>query len=208
HLVAASIPELSEKDVTVGDQRGQLLSETDHDSELALANKQLDYTRNIEERYMARIAGILQSSVGDDGYRVQLSADVDFSQKEQTSESFNPDLPAVRSEQTLKEVVGGDGAAAGVPGALSNQPPGAVTVPETAQGAANQANAAATGNSRSQATRNFELDRTISHTRHQVGTVKRLTVAVVLDDKHTLVAGEGDKQEYKRQPISDAELER
>lgn len=207
-LVAASIPELSEKDVTVVDQRGQLLSETDHDSELAMANKQLDYTRNIEERYMARIAGILQSIVGDDGYRVQLSADVDFSEKEQTSEFFNPDLPAVRSEQTLKEVVGGDGAAAGVPGALSNQPPGAVTVPETAQGAANQANAAAAGNSRSQATRNFELDRTISHTRHQVGTVKRLTVAVVVDDKQTLVAGEGDKQEYKRQPISDAEMER
>lgn len=208
-LVAASIPELDEKQVTVVDQRGQLLSDTDHDSELAMAAKQLDYTRRIEDRYMARIAGILQSIVGEDGYRVQLSADVDFSQKEQTSEFFNPDLPAVRSEQTLKEVVG-DGGPAGVPGALSNQPPGAVTVPETLQAAgAGQGDAGASGNTRTQATRNFELDRTISHTRHQVGSVKRLTVAVVLDDKPVLVPGDGEnKPEYKRQPISDAEVER
>jgi flagellar M-ring protein FliF len=209
-LVAASIPELSEKQVTVVDQRGQLLSDSDHDSELALATKQLDYSKKIEDRYVARISGILQSIVGDDGYRVQVSADVDFSQTEQTSESFNPDLPAVRSEQTLSEIVGAGGAAAGVPGALSSQPPGAVTVPETAAGGANaaQAEGATAGNTRQQATRNFELDRTISHTRHQVGAVKRLTVAVVLDDKPVLVAGADNKQEFTRQPLSDAELER
>lgn len=206
-LVAASIPELEERHVTVVDQRGQLLSDTDHDSELAMATKQLDYTRKIEERYIARIADILQSIVGENGYRVQLSADVDFSQKEQTSEFFNPDLPAVRSEQTLKEVVG-EGGPAGIPGALSNQPPGAVTVPETLQAAGAQRDAV-TGNTRTQATRNFELDRTISHTWHQVGTVKRLTVAVVLDDKMVMVPGDGENPpEYKRQPLSDAELER
>ena len=209
-LVAASIPELDEKQVTVVDQRGQLLSDSDTDSELALAAKQLDYNKKIEDKYIDRIGGILQSIVGDDGYRVQVSADVDFSQKEQTSEYYSPDLPAVRSEQTMSEVVGGEGAAAGIPGALSNQPPGAVTVPENATAAASaaQAQAANGGNVRQQATRNFELDRTISHTRHQVGGVKRLTVAVVLDDKLTLVTGADNKQEVKRQPISDAELER
>lgn len=209
-LVAASIPELSEKQVTVVDQRGQLLSDSDHDSELALAAKQLDYSKKIEDRYIARISGILQSIVGDDGYRVQVSADIDFSKTEQTSETFNPDLPAVRSEQTLSEVVGAGGAAMGVPGALSNQPPGAVTVPETkaGEGNANQGEGAAAGNKRNQTTRNFELDRTISHTRHQVGSVKRLTVAVVLDDKPVLVTGADNKQEFTRQPISDAELER
>lgn len=206
-LVAASIPELQEKHVTVVDQRGQLLSEPDNNSELVMAAKQLDYTKQIEQRYIERISNILQSIVGPEGYRVQVSADVDFNQTEQTSEYFSPDLPAVRSEQTMSEVVGAEGAASGIPGALSNQPPGAVTAPETAAAAAEQAQAA-NGNVRQQATRNFELDRTISHTRHQVGSVKRLTVAVVLDDKPTLVTGADNKQELKRQPLSDAELER
>lgn len=206
-LVAASIPELDEKSVTVVDQRGQLLSEPDNNSELVLAAKQLEYTKQIEQRYIDRISNILQSIVGPEGYRVQVSADVDFNQTEQTSEYFSPDLPAVRSEQTMSEVVGAEGAAAGIPGALSNQPPGAVTAPETAAAAAEQAQAGG-GNVRQQATRNFELDRTISHTRHQVGSVKRLTVAVVLDDKPTLVTGADNKQELKRQPLSDAELER
>src|SRR5690606_13064581 len=159
-LVAASIPELQEKHVTVVDQRGQLLSEPDHNSELVMAAKQLDDTKQIEQRYIERISNILQSIVGPEGYRVQVSADVDFNQTEQTSEYFSPDLPAVRSEQTMSEVVGAEGAASGIPGALSNQPPGAVTAPETAAAAAEQAQAA-NGNVRQQATRNFELDRTI-----------------------------------------------
>lgn len=206
-LVAASIPELEEKNVTVVDQRGQLLSEPDDNSDLVLAAKQLEYTKQIEQRYIERISHILQSIVGPEGFRVQVSADVDFNQTEQTSEYFSPDLPAVRSEQTMSEVVGADGAAAGIPGALSNQPPGAVTAPETAAAAAEQAKGSG-ANVRQQATRNFELDRTISHTRHQVGSVKRLTVAVVLDDKPTLVTGADNTQELKRQPLTEAELDR
>mgnify|MGYP005723560285 CR=1 FL=1 len=205
HLTASSIPELSEKHVTVVDQRGQLLSETDSNSDIVLAAKQLDYTKTMEQKYVDRISNILEPLVGRDGYKVQVSADIDFSLKEQTSEYFSPDLPAVRSEQTLSEVVGPGGAAAGIPGALSNQPPGAVTAPEQADGAAGEAESTVAGNVRKQATRNFELDRTISHTRHQVGEVKRLTVAVVLDDRY--VAKEGE-QELQPEPISQAELER
>ncbi|NPU94087.1 MAG: flagellar M-ring protein FliF [Gammaproteobacteria bacterium] len=209
-LVASSIPELDEKSVTVVDQRGQLLSDNETDGELALAAKQFDYGKKLEDKYRERIAGILEPVVGPEGFKVQVSADIDFNQTEQTSEYFNPDLPAVRSEQTMNEVVGAGGAVAGIPGALSNQPPGAVTVPETAAapGAAQQAQASNNGNSRQQSTRNFELDRTISHTRHQVGGVKRLTVAVVLDDRQVQVAGADNKIESKRQPLTDAELER
>lgn len=210
-LVASSIPELDEKFVTVVDQRGQLLSDSDTDGELALAAKQFDYNKKLEDKYIERIAGILEPVVGRDGFKVQVSAEVDFNQTEQTSEFFSPDLPAVRSEQTLNEVVGAGGASAGIPGALSNQPPGAVTVPETAPGAAGAAQQTAetqNGNVRQQATRNFELDRTISHTRHQVGAVKRLTVAVVLDDKRVSVAAADGKTEMKSQPLTDAELER
>ncbi len=212
-LVASSIPELDEKSVTVVDQRGQLLSDSDTDSDLALAAKQFDYGKKLEDKYRERIAGILEPVVGRDGFKVQVSADIDFNETEQTSEYFNPDLPAMRSEQTLNETVGAGGAVAGIPGALSNQPPGAVTVPEAnpaaaAPGAAQQTQSSTSGNVRQQATRNFELDRTISHTRHQVGSVKRLTVAVVVDDRLVQVTGADNKTEMKRQPLTDTELER
>ena len=206
HLVSSSIPELNESDVAVVDQRGNLLSETDKDSEIALAAKQFEYTQKIEERLISRISNILEPIVGIDGYKVQVAADLDFSVKEQTAESFNPDLPAVRSEQTLNEY-NGAGAAMGVPGALSNQPPGAVTVPEEA-GAGGEQAAGENGNARQQATRNYELDRTISHTRHQVGQVKRLTVAVVLDDKWTQARDEEGNSKRVKRPLSDAEIER
>lgn len=208
HLVASSFPELKEADVAVVDQRGNLLSDDDKDSDIALAAKQIDYTQKIEDRLMSRIANILEPIVGMEGYKVQVAADVDFSIKEQTAESFNPDLPAVRSEQTLNEFNGTAGAN-GVPGALSNQPPGAVTVPEQGEGGQNAAEGTDNGNVRRQATRNYELDRTISHTRHQVGTIKRLTVAVVLDDKWTNATepASGDSKRVKR-PLTDAEIER
>ncbi|MCG8314863.1 MAG: flagellar M-ring protein FliF [Pseudomonadales bacterium] len=208
HMVASSIPELRESDVTVVDQRGTLLSEKDKDSDIALAAKQFEYTQKIEDRLISRIANILEPIVGHDGYKVQVSADIDFSIKEQTAESFNPDLPAIRSEQTLNEFSGADGPN-GIPGALSNQPPGAVTVPEQAGATEETGEASANGNVRRQATRNFELDRTISHTRHSVGNIKRLTVAVVLDDKWTKATNpeSGENKRVKR-PITDAEIER
>lgn len=207
HLVASSIPELEDKHVTVVDQRGQLLSDTDADADIAVAAKQLDYAKSLEKQYVDRIQGILDPIVGNDGFKVQVSADIDFSQTEQTSEYFNPDLPAVRSEQTVSEVVGAGGATAGIPGALSNQPPGAVTVPEQA-GAAGEEAATTSGNVRKQATRNFELDRTISHTRHQVGVVKRVTVAVVLDNLMIPAAEGAESKEPQSVPLTDAELER
>lgn len=207
HLVASSIPELQDKHVTVVDQRGQLLSDTGEDSDIALAAKQLDYAKQLEQKYIDRINGILDPLVGREGFKVQVSADIDFSKTEQTSEIFNPDLPAVRSEQTLSEVVGPGAANAGIPGALSNQPPGAATVPEQA-GEANGEETTASGNVRKQATRNFEVDRTISHTRHQVGVVKRLTVAVVVDNIMMPPPADAETNEPQSVPLTAEELER
>ncbi|MCG8669021.1 MAG: flagellar M-ring protein FliF [Pseudomonadales bacterium] len=207
HLVSSSIPELKESDVTVVDQRGNLLSEQDKDSDIAMAAKQFEYTQKIEDRLSMRISNILEPIVGPEGYTVQVAADIDFSIKEQTAESFNPELPAMRSEQTLNEFAG-SGGANGIPGALSNQPPGAVTVPEQAGAAGGAAEGGQSGNVRRQATRNYELDRTISHTRHQVGNIKRLTVAVVLDDKWANVTDENGKSTRAKRPLSDAEIER
>ncbi|WP_415883416.1 flagellar basal-body MS-ring/collar protein FliF [Neptuniibacter sp. QD72_48] len=205
NLVASSIPALNVKDVTVVDQRGRLLNMRDKDVNVVLAAKQLEYTRNLEETMLNRVNSILQPVVGMGRFRAEVSADVDFTAVEQTDELYNPDLPALRSEQTMDESRVGGAAPVGVPGALSNQPPGPSSVPEEASGEGVLANNGAPGSSRKQATRNFELDRTISYTKHQQGRVRRLTVAVVVDDLSSVDPSSGDT---KRTPWQQNELER
>ncbi|MEQ8234207.1 MAG: flagellar basal-body MS-ring/collar protein FliF, partial [Gammaproteobacteria bacterium] len=186
HMVSASVPSMSPDHVTVIDQQGNLLTDGHgNNGELAVTAKRFEYTRRLEESYIERIEAILMPLVGADGVRAQVTADIDFTATEQTRESFNPDLPAVRSENLVEEERNGAGGNGGIPGALSNEPPAAATAPETladADAAAGEATASATaaGNRRSQTTRNYELDRTISHTRPAVGTVRRLSVAVVV----------------------------
>lgn len=206
NLVASSISELNKEDVTVVDQHGNLLSTGDENDELLLAGKQHTYTQSVEESLIKRVNSILLPVVGNGNFRAEVSADIDFTAVEQAAETFNPDLPAVRSEQTMNEErVGGD-IAGGIPGALTNQPPGTTTqVPEQLDPVTGQPiQPEPPRNSREQATRNYELDRTISYTRHQMGTVKRLTVAVVVDDKIVKDA-EGNET---RVPWTENELER
>ncbi len=206
NLVASSIPALDVKDVTVVDQKGRLLNIRDKDVDVVLAAKQLEYTRSIEDTLLNRVNSILQPVVGIGRFRAEVSADVDFTSVEQTDELYNPDLPALRSEQTMDESRVGNGAAVGVPGALSNQPPGPSSVPEKVSGTGVLAGGgSAPGSSRKQATRNFELDRTISYTRHQQGRLRRLTVAVVVDDLQSINAESG---EAARTPWDQNELER
>ncbi|HEY9513983.1 MAG TPA: flagellar basal-body MS-ring/collar protein FliF [Rhodanobacter sp.] len=194
HLVAASVPDLDARQVSVIDQQGQLLT-VDPDSPGAVGDNRLRIATRIENTYAQRIEDILTPLVGPGRVRAQVYADVDFSQTEKATETFNPDNPALRSEQTSSEHHGnGSAAAGGVPGALSNQPPVAVAQPTAARpdagkavagkpavAAANAANAQ--GDSSSSATRNYELDRTISHVSDPAGRLARLTVAVALDDK-------------------------
>jgi flagellar M-ring protein FliF len=205
NLVASSIPDLQPADVTVVDQRGNLLSTGEENHELLLAGKQHEYARTVEDGLIKRVNGILAPVLGGENFRAEISADIDFTAVEQAAETFNPDLPAIRSEQVLNEQRSND-AAIGIPGALTNQPPGTTTqVPEQIDPQTGQPmGQAVPQNTREQATRNFELDRTISYTRHQQGTLKRLTVAVVVDDK--LVRNAEGVEVY--QPWSDNELER
>lgn len=203
NLVASSIPQLALQDVTVVDQQGNLLSNFDADENMALANKQLDYVHQLEASLVKRVSSILEPVLGRDGFRAEVSADLDFTQVEQTDELFNPDLPAIRSEQTVEEARGTDGIG-GVPGALSNQPPVDGQAPEEAGAAGGEA-AAAAGSSRRQSVRNYELDRTISHTRHQVGRVRRLSVAVLVDN---ISRADAETGEISSQPLDQAELDR
>lgn len=182
HLVASSVPLMEAGQVTVVDQSGRLLNAKGTDSDISLTSKQFEYKKNIEEHLMERIENILTPLVGANGLRTQISADVDFSVTERTQEMFNPDLPALRSEQTQEEQ-NAQGAIQGVPGALSNQPPPAGVAPEVVSGEGAGAVAGSSGSTSKSATRNFELDKTITHTRLATGVLKRLSVAVVVDNR-------------------------
>jgi flagellar M-ring protein FliF len=182
NLVASSISSLSEKDVTVVDQRGRMLNANDKNQDLLLAGKQLEYSLKIEQNLLESVNNILLPVVGQGRFKAQVSAEIDFTATEQTEELYNSDLPALRSEQTLDENRVGSKPPEGVPGALSNQPPGPSSVPEVANGEGTSGDGSVPGSSRKQATKNYELDRSISHTKSQMGRVSRISVAVVIDD--------------------------
>ncbi|MBS4052433.1 MAG: flagellar M-ring protein FliF [Methylomonas sp.] len=200
HLVASSVPLMEAGQVTVVDQKGRLLNSKDTPEDISLTSKQFEYKKNIEEHLRGRIENILAPLVGNDGMRAQISADVDFTVTEKTQEMFNPDLPALRSEQT-QEDVNSQSKVQGVPGALSNQPPPTGVAPEVASGQEKPANAES-GSSSKSATRNYELDKTITHTRQASGALRRLSVAVVVDDKHVSVDGNSSQQPYSQEDLN------
>lgn len=204
NLVASSVPDLKMADVTVVDQTGELLSTGEDSLDLLLATKQHEYSKQVEESVIKRINSILEPVVGSGRFRTQVSADIDFTAVEQAAETYNPDLPAIRSEQKLVETKNGNDQAQGVPGALTNQPPGTAQAPEQANAQGQNGQAKTPSNSREQSTKNFELDRTVSYTKHQQGTIKRLTVAVVVDDK-VVKAADGTET---RQTWGENDLER
>ena len=181
NLVASSVSSLKISQVTIVDDKGNLLSNAESENLMGLTTSQLDYTRNIEKTYVARIERMLSPIVGMGKVRAQVTADVDFTQSESTQESFNPDLPAVRSEQSSEELSQGS-SQGGIPGALTNQPPANATAPQQANQAGTTTKQGSNRTSR-RSTKNYELDKTISHTRNRAGSVKRLSVAVVLDNK-------------------------
>lgn len=203
HMVASGIPNLEPGRVTVVDQNGRLLSAKKQGANVAVNQEQFDYTRKLEESYIARIENIIAPIVGMNGVRAQVSAEVDFTVTEQTQESFNPDLPALRSEQVYEERMTDEGAQ-GVPGALTNTPPAAPAVPERAADQPGAPTTVQSGKSLNRATKNYELDRTISHSKLASGEVRRLSVAVVVDDRQS-VSGTGD---VVREPRSAEEIER
>ncbi len=202
HLVASSVPMMESTQVTVVDQKGRLLSGNESSEDMYLTSKQFEYKKNLEEHLMQRIENILFPVVGREGMQAQISADVDFTVTEKTQEMFNPDLPALRSERTQAEQ-NSTGAIQGVPGALSNQPPPAGVAPEIAVGEGAEAAANTPQSSRQSATRNFELDKTITHTRLATGVLRRLSVAVVVDDKKVqLEDGSFSQQNYAQEDVN------
>ena len=189
HLVASSIPELSAKNVTIVDQNGNLLSDpSKQNANPNLDPSQLKYVQEYQLGIVKKIESIISPIVGAQNVRAEASADIDFSRTEQAAETYRPNSPpeasTIRSQQT-SESYGKNGSAAGVPGALSNQPPAPATAPLTAPAVNNSSASAASAPSLTQkdSTVNFEVDKTIKYTQQAMGGLKRLSVAVVVNYK-------------------------
>lgn len=186
HLVASSVPELPAKLVTIVDQNGNLLSETAN----ALASNGLDptqikYVQELQQGIVKRIESIITPIVGANNVRAEVTADVDFSRTEQAVESYkpnqSPDVVVIRSQQTSESQNGNGNGAAGVPGALSNQPPAPAAAPLAAAGQPGAASANSSANTRKDSTVNYEVDKTIQYVQQAMGGLKRLSVAVVVN---------------------------
>ena len=148
------------------------------DSLAARSRKEYEIERKREQEYLEKIDSILIPVVGLGNFTAQVDLTMDFSAIEETQKRYNPDLPAVRSETTFEESNIG-GITAGIPGALTNQPPVNSNIPEIANGANGQGTTPT--RSQKEATRNYELDTTISHKRQQTGVIRRISVSVAVD---------------------------
>ena len=223
HLISSSVPNMPAKNVTVVDQSGTLLSApSESGNGVLLDASQLKYVHQVEQDFSKRIEDMVAPLVGAKNVRAQVTADIDFTQAEQTAETYKPNQPpnqaAVLSQQTLEtSSPAGAQQATGIPGALTNQPPvpatAPLTTPPTAAPPAAAKNAPAapaptaattlqeTLSTRKESTTNFQVDRTISHTKLPVGAIRRLSVAVVLNNR-TITDSAG---KISTRPLSDGE---
>ncbi len=179
HLVASSIPGLPPEHVTVVDQFGRMLSNADPQSEDAIGAKQFEQQRRQESVYVQRIEELLEPMTGPGRISAKVSVDMDFAQTEEASERYGPQPAMVRSEQISESgTLGGDAVAQGVPGSASNTPDPAAAAadPATPQ------TASASGPGSRSAVRNYEIDRTLTHTRQAPGRIRRVTAAVLVDN--------------------------
>ncbi len=185
NLVASSIPELSAEHVTVVDSTGRLLSAPEKGGEFAAREQQLELARRIEDEYSQRIVSLLTPLLGPDRVRAQVVAQIQTATTEEAREQYAPQSQVVRSEQTSEDTSRAGAGPQGVPGALTNQPPtGGTALPPNVKPDANAAVAAAPGpeNTSKQATRNYEIDRTVAYTHTPAGRLQRLSAAVVIDN--------------------------
>jgi flagellar M-ring protein FliF len=205
HLVASSVPELMPANVTVVDQAGNLISDQNKNGSGGLNAKNMDetqlkYVKDMQLQVIKQVESIIIPIVGEGNVRAEATADVDFSKIEQAAETYKPNSPpaasAIRSQQS-SETSGADANAnpGGIPGALSNQPPGTATAPLD-QAVANGANApapgtppgaaganAAAGPKHKESTTNYEVDKTVRYETRGMGGLRRMTVAVVVNYK-------------------------
>ncbi|AVX01000.1 flagellar M-ring protein FliF [Vibrio vulnificus Env1] len=200
-MVASAVPGMKTSRVTVTDQHGRLLNSGSQDPVSAARRKEQELERNQEQALREKIDSVLIPILGFGNYTAQVDIEMDFSAVEQTRKQFDPNTPATRSEYALEDYNNGN-MVAGVPGALSNQPPADASIPQdVAQ--MKDGSVMGQGSVRKESTRNFELDTTISHERKQMGVINRQTVAVAIKDRAIINPDTGD---VTYTPRSEAEI--
>ncbi len=211
HLVASSVPEMDPNAVSVLDDTGKLLSKVNGaGASLNGDAEQLQYAQQIEQVYSRRILDILEPLVGAQNVKAQVTAEVDFSQSESTTEShkpnLQPDTSAVRSQQTVESTNGSSATPSGVPGATSNQPPAQSSAPINGQPQALTAAGQSAGNNsvKKESIVNYEVDKTINVVKGATGVVKRINAAVVINN----FVKTDDKGKVTSTPLTDAQLEK
>ncbi|MGY0075595.1 flagellar basal-body MS-ring/collar protein FliF [Vibrio proteolyticus] len=200
-MVASAVPGMKPTRITVTDQHGRLLSSGSQDPASAARRKEQELERKQEQALREKIDSVLIPILGLGNYTAQVDVVLDFSAVEQTRKRFDPNTPSTRSEYTLEDYNNGN-VVAGVPGALSNQPPADASIP---QDVAQMKDGALLGQGsvHKEATRNFELDTTISHERRQTGVINRQTVAVAVKNRAVV---NPDSGETTYQPLSESEI--
>jgi flagellar M-ring protein FliF len=208
HMVASSVPYLEAQNVSVVDQFGNLLANDQDSSGLGMSDKQLSYRNKLEKMYQQRIQSLLSPLVGANKLRAEVNADMDFTVQEMTQENYNPDTIAIRSEQLTQSEGNNLGVSgAGVPGSLSNEPPKDPVMKENQAETTTVIESDLTGGVSSGAlnrTRNYEIDRTIQHTKLATGELTRLSISVVLDEPFITT----DEGEQVRQPLTVDQIQR
>jgi len=199
-MVASSVTGLQTEHVTVTDQNGRLLNSGSQSALAAQSSREYQLELKREQELRQKIDSILIPVLGYDNYTAQVDVTMDFTRKETTQRQYNPDMPAIRSEMTVENRSSGS-AIGGIPGALSNQPPMESDIPEEATGGASSRDA--NGSMHREATRNYELDNTVSYTQSQTGVIDRLSVSVAVNHNNAQNA-EG---EPVQEPRSAAELD-
>ena len=200
HLVSSSVPNLEASQVSVVDQAGKLLSDQGEDDVMGSSKDQFRMTQQLERDYSDRIVMILEPILGAGSVRAQVNADMDFTRIERTSEVYAPET-VVRSEQLSEEIANTpqDG---GVPGELVNEPPADPALQQQPGGEQQVAQQQPARTSTS-STRNYEMDKTISHIQETPGSVRRLSVAVLLD----YTENTGEDGQVTRAPLEQAQLD-
>ena len=197
HLVASSVPEMNPKSVSVVDDAGSLLSASPEGQAQGADTQKLQYVQQLEQLYTRRILDMIEPLVGEGNVKAQVSADIDFSLAESTSEQHKPNQGSepgtVRSQQMIEDGTPPQAQPAGVPGATTNQPPATGTAPINGAAAplGTASNADKAGTMRKESVINYEIDKTVRTVREASGTVKRLTAAVVVNHRSSVDAKTG-----------------
>jgi flagellar M-ring protein FliF len=211
HLVASSVPLMSPENVAVVDNQGKLITDSSSAAILGLTSAESQHKQKIEDLYRQRVMQILSPIVGDNNVRSQVNMALDFTQTEVTTEDFDT---RDKGPKTRSEAVSEDNnsamEAAGIPGTLSNTPPPAPSATTNSSAATSAGAGGGTNSKTARSTRNFELDRSVRHVKSATGTVERLSVAVLINERAptTTKDEKGQVTDSKPNPYTEEEITR